>query len=244
MAATVLCLATSSLFAQAPAVHYQYPQGMPPGAIGSQQLQRGGPLQGFFQPVEIRAPKGTLISLAEDGRFGTPQAVPVRVGLLVGHVYRICFLSIPNHAGTDVFPTIELVNRLYTPRGQELRFPVVVELTQEDLVLAIEGKFVTRVVYLEEPTQALPTRTNLNEQDWFEIAPGRDPLAVADVLGRPMAIVRLGGRVPDRQEGPDMAFLYGCPPVIKFPARAEATEPSQSPSQAHKTARKPETLRR
>ena len=46
---------------------------MPPGAIGSLQLQRGGPLPGFFQPVEIKAPFGALISLAVDGQFDEPQ---------------------------------------------------------------------------------------------------------------------------------------------------------------------------
>ena len=59
-----------------------HPAGMPPGAIGSQQLQRGGPFPGFFQPVEIKAPDGVLISLAEEGRFGEPQKAPIRVGLL------------------------------------------------------------------------------------------------------------------------------------------------------------------
>ncbi len=45
---------------------------MPPGAIGSRQLQRGGPLPGFFQPVEIKAPAGALISLASGDQFGRP----------------------------------------------------------------------------------------------------------------------------------------------------------------------------
>jgi len=40
-----------------------------------------------------------------------------------------------------------------------------------------------------------------------------DPLEVADRLGRPVAIVRLGGRLPDAM-GPDQRFLYGSPPVL------------------------------
>jgi len=33
--------------------HYQHHALMPPGAIGSAQLQRGMPWVGYFQPVEI-----------------------------------------------------------------------------------------------------------------------------------------------------------------------------------------------
>ena len=51
---------------------------------------------------------------------------------------------------------------------------------------------------------------------------GQDPLAVADALGRPVAILRLGGRLPDHQTGPDEHFLYGSPPVVKYPRRAAA----------------------
>ncbi len=211
----VLCLATS-VYAQAPPTHSMVPPGLPPGAVGGQQLLRGGPLPGYFQPVEIRAPEGVLISLAEEGRFAQPQPAPLRVGLLVGHVYRFAMLNIPMHTGAEIFPTIEVVNRLYSPRGQETRFPVIIELTRDDLDQALDGKFVTRVVYLEDPKQALPAKAAGEGQGWFDVGPGKDPLAVADVLGRPMAIVRLGGRVPEQQEDPDLGFLYGCPPVWRI----------------------------
>ena len=39
---------------------------------------------------------------------------------------------------------------------------------------------------------------------------GDDPLRVADTLGRPVAILRMGGRVPTG-EGPGDPFFYGSP---------------------------------
>ena len=60
--------------AAAPPVHYHHAGIMPPGAIGSQQLQRGGPLPGYFQPVEIKAPQGALISTAASGDFDRSAA--------------------------------------------------------------------------------------------------------------------------------------------------------------------------
>src|SRR5207253_2647532 len=78
-------------------------------------------------------------------------AAPLKAGMLIGSVYRLRVIGIPRHEGVEVFPTIEVVNRLYPPPGQELRFPVPVELTLEDLELAMEGHFVTRIIYLEYP---------------------------------------------------------------------------------------------
>ena len=46
--------ATDLLCAAEPPVHYLDAGVMPPGAIGTQQLMRGGPFEGYFQPVEIK----------------------------------------------------------------------------------------------------------------------------------------------------------------------------------------------
>ena len=228
MAAMLWLGAFSLVRGQQPAVHFWHPAGLPPGAIGGQQLARGGPLPGFFQPVEIRTPAKVLISLAEGGRFRDPTAGPIRVGLLVGQVYRLAAINLPNQPGVAVYPTIEIVDRLYTPRGMETRFPVQIELTREDLELAAQGKFVTRVVYVEDPQAALPAPAT-GDQSWFDVAPGMDPLTVADSLGRPIAIVRMGGRVPDGGEV-DMGFLFGCPPVVNLPPPvAPPTESKSKP---------------
>lgn len=223
----VLLILAAACFSagQEPGVHYWHQGVMPPGAIGSRQLQRGGPLPGFFQPVEIKAPAGALVSMAEAGQFDESRPAPLRVGLLIGAVYRLRVTNIPQHEGIEVFPTVELVDRLYTPVDQQRRFAVPVELTQEDLQLALAGKFVTRVIYLEDPRNALPVRQDPQGQSWFEIGPGRDPLAVADALGRPVAIVRLGARLPDASVGPDEGFFFGCPPFAEFPSRAASAVP-------------------
>src|SRR5271165_3070856 len=83
---SLVLLATACLAdcgqAQEPAVQYWHQGVLPPGAIGSRQLQRGGPLAGFFQPVEIKAPSGVSISLAVTNQFGPALKAPCRVGLL------------------------------------------------------------------------------------------------------------------------------------------------------------------
>jgi hypothetical protein len=216
----MLGLATM-LQAQQTGVHYWHQGAMPPGAIGTRQLTRGGPIPGFFQPVEIKAPTGAAVSLASEGQFEEGQSDSRKVGMLIGAVYRLRVTGIRLAEGLEVFPTIEIIDRTYAPVGMELRFPIPIELTQEDLKLALDGKFVTRVVYLEDPLNALPVRANRQSQDWFEATPGQDPLAVADALGRPVAILRMGGRVPDMSESPDPNFFFGCPPYKCFPSEPQ-----------------------
>ncbi len=225
-----LLVATGIALAQHPPVHYYHQGVMPPGAIGRQQLTRGGPLPGHFQPVEIKAPLGAVIALAEGGQFGEPAAAPIRVGMLISPVYRMRLTGIPGHAGEEVFPTVEIIDRLYTPHGQEQRFAIPVEITQGDLELALAGKFVTRVIYVEDPEKALPVRTDaVTGQNWFEAGPGRDPLAIADQLGRPVAILRMGGRIPMDPQMPDPQFLGGCPAHTRIPPRMKVLRPPPRP---------------
>jgi len=205
----------SSATAQQHNPHYWHHPRLPPGAVGSRKLQRGGPLPGYFQPVEIKAPAGVQVALSKADCFEQPQDTPLRAGLLIGAVYRLKVTNIRLAEGVEVFPTIELIDRLYTPIGHEWRFAIPIDLTEEDLKLAAEGKFITRVIFVEDSGRALPVRAEKSSENWFEAAPGDDPLAVADSLGRPVAILRLGGRLPE--QGPDPFFFFGSPPYITLP---------------------------
>ena len=204
-------MACTSVWAQTPARHWLHAGVMPPGAIGRQRLLRGGPLSGYCQPVEIRVPQGTRIAPAADSTFPEGHPDSLLVGLTLGNVYRFKVTEIPGEPGLELFPTVEVIDRLHPPAGKKLQFPIPVELTQSELLAAANGSFITRVIYLENPMMALPVREE-PDQRWIEAKPGEDPLVVADHLGRPMAILRLGGRVPSSQEL-SMEFSYGAPPV-------------------------------
>ena len=154
------------------------------------------------------------MSLNVEGQFDTPRLGPVLAGMQVGQVYPLKISSIRFNEGLEIYPTIELINRIYPPQGQELHFPVPVQITQEELELALGGRFITRVIYLEDPETALAHRDLPGQQRYFDAAPDQDPLQIADRLGRPVAILRMGSRIPNIG-GTTIAHH---PPVILYQA--------------------------
>src|SRR6476659_5943712 len=75
--------------AQERPVHWLNAGAMPPGAIGSQRLERGGPLSGYFQPVRFRAPQGARIALASEAGYSSAsprgsQGNEALVGMQIG----------------------------------------------------------------------------------------------------------------------------------------------------------------
>jgi hypothetical protein len=244
---TAAAVAQSPLAAQGP-WHYLDKSDSPPGIIGQRQLERGGPLPGYFQPVEVTAPAGTLVSVVCNGAFSEPKPAKLIAGMLIGHVYRLKVANIRNHEGEEVFPTIEVIDRLYPPPGQAARFPIPVQLTEEELRYALDGRYVLRVIYLEDVQSAPPIRQEPGEQRFTEIPPGHDAMQAADRLGRPMAILRMGSRVPLSDED-QSRFLYQQPPVLLFepPPVIDRTkgleEPLEAPLRLGRPSRNFERLR-
>lgn len=212
--ATIATLVWVGVAQAQPQGHYLYRHDFPPGAIGNRQLQRSPHLPGYFQPVEIRAPGGTLVSLAGEAGFEEPQHNVVLAGMLIGPVYRCKVINIPRLAGVEIYPTIEVIDRLYPPPGQAVRYPIPIELQQDELEAAAAGQFVTRVIYLEQPDLALPVQDRKGAQRVFEVNPIDDPLEVADRLGRPMAILRMGSRIPDENDLANGLPAARCAPYL------------------------------
>jgi len=186
-----------------PAAQYMFSHQSPPGTVGQMRLQRGGPVVGYYQPVQISGPKGVLISMADQGDWTDPVDGPLFAGMQLGVPYRLKLANLPEHfRNLECYPTIEVIDRTYAPVGLERRFPIPIVFDEDDLRLATEGMLVTRVVYIEDPKQALPGAQQPGEQLWHDAGPKANALEVADGLGRPVAIVRLGPRTPGESAGP------------------------------------------
>ncbi|HET6422557.1 MAG TPA: hypothetical protein VFG20_02665 [Planctomycetaceae bacterium] len=187
-------------------------QYVPPGVAGQMALQAGKAPPHHFQPVRVKLPSTGTVTFFD----GSPQrpvdlAAPAQAGLLVGRMYRLRVTDLPEFPGGEFYPSIELVDRLHPPPGQAERFPVEIELFPEEFAGADNGRMITKVVYLEQPD--LVQQQHLHgEKRVVDLAPVQNALAEADVLGRPIAIVRMGGRTPDRHL-PDLQFWGPSSPI-------------------------------
>ncbi|UUO07941.1 hypothetical protein M4951_06400 [Blastopirellula sp. J2-11] len=224
--AAVLTCSTLAFAQETPNPHKLYHEGLPPGAIGQLQLLQKRPVAGWFQPVEIAPPAGTKVSFTNNGQFGPDLPAPAIAGCLIGQVYRMRLSEIPLNPGAELYPTVEVIDRLYPPPGLELKYPIPVHITQEEIRYAMEGKFVTRIIYLEPPIDAVPVRQEKDFQPFFEVPPGGDPIQIADELGRPVAILRMGSRQPSQEE-PQGEFDYRSPPIMVYDTTAIQQMPPQ-----------------
>ncbi len=183
---------------------------MPPGAVGGARLQGRGPVAGYFQPVAFSGPVGTQFSLPQDGVFGAPQT-RLMAGMLIGSVYRFQIVGIPDAEGAELYPTVEIIDRTYPPNGLALRYPIPINLDQDDLEAALNGQLVTRVIYLEDPQTSVALPENPLSTRAIEISHFQDPLEVADRFGRPVAIVRIGSLLPPSSPELMPQFYFGYP---------------------------------
>lgn len=246
-------VATSAVAQSIPSSsNYILSSDMPPGTVAASQAYRRPQVQGYFQPIQVSGPAGLHVALAQDGQFLPLLEAPVRAGMMVGRVYRIKVSGIPGFEGEELFPSIEIIDRLYAPPGREHRFPIPIVLDEEDLRSALRGELVTRVIYLEDSEIAEPVSDLPGEQRVTEVGGSEDPLQTADQLGRPVAILRIGSRTPDTNS--DLTdFLYGSPlwvPIKPIPEREKliengmwpatpATTPPPATPAADPSARKP-----
>ena len=176
--------------------HQQIRSDLAPGVAAFRAQMRDPKLVGHVQPVRIVSPFGSRISIWYGRAFSPSGSNEATYGMTIGPVYRLKVEDIPNQQGKQIFPSIEVVNRLQPPEGLEQKFPIEIVLTEDDLREAIAGRFVTKVIYLEDPEMAAPVRQLKDDQRYFDVAPGEDAYHTAKSLGRPMAIVKIGSRAP------------------------------------------------
>ena len=178
----------------------------PPGVAGNWSVILGRSSPDYFQPVRILLPGDATVTLF-DRSSGRPVdiAAPAQVGLIVGHTYRIRVSGMAEFPGIELYPTVEVLDRLHPPVGKQQEFPVPIELTNDEINLALEGNLITKVIYLERPQSSVPSRL-VGPLPTQTVGSPVNLFAEANQRGRPMLILRLGGRLPDAF-GNDPAFF-------------------------------------
>ncbi|MBI1345705.1 hypothetical protein GC163_05390 [bacterium] len=213
---TGLCLVASTASAQQTRYtegrHYIYDQFVPPGVAGQMSVMAGKVRPFHPQQLKVVLPcDGTVTFFAGSPNRPLETAAPAQAAVMVGPMYRIRLSNLADFPQHEFFPSIELIDELHPPPGQAERFPIEVEFLREELEWAANGRMVTKVVYLEQPDR-VPVQNLQGTPRVTNVAQGENAVGHADLLGRPIAIVRLGGRQPDLRS-PDPQFWGPMAPV-------------------------------
>lgn len=200
-----------------PTRHYFAGGNAIPGEIAFQALLANPQWRSKIQPVRIVVPEGCIVSVWNQTGFEETLDAAPTVGAAVGPVYRFRITNVPEQPGVTIYPSLELINQLTPPDGLAMRFPVPLNFSLDDLRAAAEGRMVIKIIYVENPETALPYRQMVDDQPFFDVGDAEDPLRTAERLGRPIAILRLGSRVPTVDEL-NAAYSASGIPLTVFPS--------------------------
>ncbi|NQV24609.1 MAG: hypothetical protein HQ518_09600 [Rhodopirellula sp.] len=182
-------------------------QNLSPGLAGQWAVMAGKGSGHWSQPIQITLDGGGDVTVYH-GRpvQETTHRSPAQLGVSLGHLYRLRVSNMPDLPGVEIYPTIEIIDRLHPPAGKKHDFPIPVYIDRDDIDSAINGNLVTRVVYIEQPQLAAPFALD-DSTRVRTLLPAQNVLEQADRYGRPAVIVRIGGRLPSLH-GESAAF-YG-----------------------------------
>ncbi len=143
--------------------------------------------------VRLKAPVGSRITFLEGPKAEQTFDPPVTVGLKPGYAYRLRIDGVPNDPNVKLYPTLEVGGTLrLPPRLKAADFPAIVQFTETDLLHAVAGSFITKVIVVEDPgASPFPIQDPEHPSEW-ELRPGEDAMVQAKTFGRAVLILRLG----------------------------------------------------
>lgn len=231
----VLVLASSLLIADRANAQVVPPYGqfqplnqyLTPGTAGHWAALAGKGGSNWSQPLKITLDGGGDVTVYHSRAIReTTHKSPAQLGVRVGHLYRLKVSNMPDLPGIEIYPTIEIIDRLHPPAGKKHDFPIPVYIDRDDIDSAISGNLVTRVVYIEQPQLAAPFALDSSTRV-RTLLPAQNVLAQADRYGRPAVIVRVGGRLP-AVHGESAAFYgTGGPITASRPTVQPAALPAE-----------------
>lgn len=209
-------------------------------ALGAYVLDPAVQVVRFYGPegvvVEVMGPATEPVPMGDGQGLGT-------FGMRVGVSYQLKVSNLPEQPGVALYPTVQLVGHLHRPPNIDPgKYPIRIPLRLDDFDdVMTRGQLVTQVVYLEDPEQAIPVSMPRDEVPIVDLSPVEDPLKVAPALGRVMAVVRVGARMPTPEDltGTPMFNMgsarcpfvtpegAGCALPCGPPPRCEAPAPGQ-----------------
>ena len=207
--------------------------------------------------ARVIAPEGVKVSVQPGAPDATRYAVPTTFGFRPGYVYRLELTDIPGHPGEALYPVLEVRGSLVPRAGHEATWTTRPRSSSTGTTSPrrSSGGLVTKVIYLEDPTQGDPGRDEAGPADRVhrpdgrgsdQVGHGERPAGRDAAVRRPQAGRRTSWRsssIPGTVLLPGEQHLGGAGvpagvAVVRHPAvrpdpRAEATRTrSASPTAA------------
>jgi uncharacterized repeat protein (TIGR01451 family) len=145
--------------------------------------------------LRFLGPAGMRVTFNPGTRLARSFPAPAAIGVRTGYLIRAQLDHFPGDPNMVLFPTIEVRGALWL--GTKLNaadYPAPVVLTEADLEAIRRGSLVTKAIYLENPDTATPAATKPDAPFEINMPPSKDLLGETFHLGRPVAVIRFGGR--------------------------------------------------
>ena len=90
----------------------------------SRNSNAAGRCPDIFSRWKFALPAGAAISVvAVENNSSSHNSALIEVAMMIGPVYRLRVTNIPQHEGDEVYPTVEVINRLYPPMRRRTTVP-------------------------------------------------------------------------------------------------------------------------
>jgi len=183
-----------------------------------------GPSPLFY--IRIIGPAGLHATVYQGTPEGNEFPTPVTVGLRPGYIYRIKLTGLPGHPTEALYPTLEVRGSLIMPPGLKAAdFPAPIVFSKEDIDKVLASGYLTKVLVLEHPDQAMPSASQRDQPIEIESASPEEATAEARVRGRPMLILRWGERGQSAEE----LAQQSIPGTILLPNQETLPPPARPP---------------
>ncbi|HEY8506675.1 MAG TPA: hypothetical protein VIL46_18980, partial [Gemmataceae bacterium] len=181
--------------------------------------------------VKVLAPEGARVTFHPGSPLERGFDAPVTVALRPGYRYRLRLDEPAAADGRAFFPTLEVRGSLHPPPGMNIAdYPVPVVITAEDLRRARAGGMVSKVLYLEDPRQAVPLPTEADDPIEFPANSEGEAVHEARLRGRLVLIFRVG----EKEYTPEELAPKAIDGTILFPGEPALAPPAAPPHfQAH-----------
>ncbi len=154
------------------------------------------PFAGAFTFVKVIAPEGSKTTWHPRTAHAAVTENGTAIGLRPGYSYRFELANVGENRNVMIWPSIEVLGTLVArPNMKVSEHPIPIVLSEEDIGRIIEGRFLAKIYYLEDPDKAVngpqPLGVPMEASTTSEV----EAIKEATERGRLMIIVRAGERM-------------------------------------------------